>query len=325
VLSRSSFELARTCQSSPLCGLSSGESETCARRRAAACARPRLLSRSRVISAPSLRRSAITAAHRRCADAGSTTGKQDLKYQVEVEVPYTLAALSTQSTGLLDLVVSSLNAGGSGDEQPRLPVRHTVVFGESQLLSLNATQDFFAQIQTKLQGSPVTSKDAPPFLPFILARKQLQVVSAWLSTLARRLRVQLLHSRSVTLDDRKACEALLRAAPTVAAQLLHLVALPFERAAGIVNTMDALQRERLLKCIDATAKGAELAWRPTAAARELSAMPPHARAGVLETMPRLAAAAALRAMRATMRSETWRVLTADVKSALAELQAFTEA
>jgi len=50
----------------------------------------------------------------------------------------------------------------------------------------------------------------PPFLPLVQARSQLRVASAWLSSLARRLRSTLLHARSVSLQDRAASLAFLR-------------------------------------------------------------------------------------------------------------------
>ena len=136
------------------------------------------------------------------------------------------------------------------------------------------------------------------------ARMKLRAVSTWIASLTRRLRKDILHSRTVSLADREACVAFQRLAPSLNAQIAALPALPFDRAAAILSTMDAQSREQLLKGLDMAALGAELATSPRKALSELASFDAQMRASVLEMMPRLAAAAVLRKLSIRLRQET---------------------
>ena len=159
-----------------------------------------------------------------------------------------------------------------------------------------------------------------PFLAVVSSRAALRASAAWLALHARRTRYALLNARSVRLADRSAGLQLL-AAPSQAAQLAQLAALPAERAAGLLACLERAPRTRLLDALDATARGAALSvLRPRAAAAEIARISAlRARAAVVEAMPRVAAAAAMRAMDVAHRAETMAALGREARAAVAAL------
>jgi hypothetical protein len=169
-------------------------------------------------------------------------------------------------------------------------------------------------------GKETPLPKSTPFLAVVSSRAALRASAAWLALHARRTRYALLNARSVRLADRSAGLQLL-AAPSQAAQLAQLAALPAERAAGLLACLDRAPRTRLLDALDATARGAALSvLRPRAAAEEIARISAlRARAAVVEAMPRVAAAAAMRAMDVAHRAETMAALGRDARAAVAAL------
>jgi hypothetical protein len=167
------------------------------------------------------------------------------------------------------------------------------------------------------------SSSAPrptPFLAVVASRAALRASAAWLALFARRTRYALLNARAVNLADRTGALRLL-SAPSLAAQLAQLAALPAERAAGLLACLERGPRAALLDALDATARGAELSvLRPSAAAAQLARISAlRVRAAVVEAMPRVAAAAAMRAMDVSHRAETMAALGREARAAMAAL------
>ena len=168
-------------------------------------------------------------------------------------------------------------------------------------------------------SSPIAPRSTP-FLAVVASRAALRASAAWLALFARRTRYALLNARAVELADRTGALRLL-SAPSLAAQLAQLAALPAERAAGLLACLERGPRAALLDALDATARGAELSvLRPSAAAAQLARISAlRVRAAGVEAMPRVAAAAAMRAMDVSHRAETMAALGREARAAVAAL------
>jgi hypothetical protein len=208
--------------------------------------------------------------------------------------------------------------GGAAFEAKLTAARENVLC----LLGFSAPSDEECDAEASIfaNGRETPLPKSTPFLAVVSSRAALRASAAWLALHARRTRYALLNARSVRLADRSAGLQLL-AAPSQAAQLAQLAALPAERAAGLLACLDRAPRTRLLDALDATARGAALSvLRPRAAAEEIARISAlRARAAVVEAMPRVAAAAAMRAMDVAHRAETMAALGRDARAAVAAL------